>query len=628
LGPPAIKYRAFISYSHADSPIAEKVHRRLERFPIARDLIGRETSIGTVPKRLGPFFLDRSDFKAGPSLDEQTIAALDDSMALILIASPSAAKSRYVNEEIRLFRSRHPERACIPLIVDGAHETRECFPPAMRFKVSADGVISGKREDVPLAADLRKDADGLNLALSKIIATLLGLPTDEVFRRADRARRRQQLIQTAVAALVVLLLIVGGAAYWWSIQQGTVIADVEAIVAQYAGTELEEANSPLAGKGLAEAIRAIAEGAVKDPRYAKALELLRAQKPTEAEPLLKAVAEEKAKRAERDSKDAAAAYRNLAQIALVSDHKRAREYFLEAARLDDTDIEAMYEDGWTQTEAGNLEAGQKAYSRALELAKLGDHPDWAGLAQTGLGNIQVFRGNLDAAIAAYREAERILRPFAKLDPMGRGQMILASVYDQMGDVMRRERRSADALRSYRDSLNIHEHLAATHPHDTQDQVFLALSYDRIGRLLFAQGDLNGAEDFYRNSQNLRRAIATAGPDNPTSAGHLAGSDQEIGDIERERGDFISAIDSYGQAVGILERLARSDVESLQWQRNLAVAYEHISTMFANGGMKAEAFIPLQKARQIIARAATTWPEASVLTEDLERFDHQLADLSR
>jgi hypothetical protein len=259
-------------------------------------------------------------------LDEQTLTALDDSMALILIASPNAAKSPYVNEEVRLFRSRHPERACVPLIIDGAHEIGECFPPALRFKVSADGVILDER-DSPLAADLRKGADGFDLALSKIVATLLGLQTDEVFRRAQRVRRRWQLIWAAIAVVVVLLLIGGSAAYWLSWQRGVAIASAEEVVAQYAGSEYGEANGPSTGDGLAQAIRAIAEGAVTDPRLAKALAMIKAHKPAEAEPLLKAVAEEKAKRASREAKDAAAAYRNLGWIASVSDHKRAREYF-------------------------------------------------------------------------------------------------------------------------------------------------------------------------------------------------------------------------------------------------------------------------------------------------------------
>ena len=102
--PVAFKYRAFISYSHADTAWAKWLHRALEGFRIDKDLAGRETATGIVPKSLRPIFRDRDEFTAGHALTDQTQAALHASHALIAICSPSAAKSAYVNEKIRLSR--------------------------------------------------------------------------------------------------------------------------------------------------------------------------------------------------------------------------------------------------------------------------------------------------------------------------------------------------------------------------------------------------------------------------------------------------------------------------------------------------------------------------------------------
>ena len=139
--PAAFKYRAFISYSHADTSWTKWLHRGLERFRIDRDLVGRETTTGTIPKTLRPIFRDRSDFTAGHTLTDQTLAALDASHALIVICSPAAAKSGYVNNEIRLFKSRHPGRPVIPLIVAGkpGDPELECFPSALKFRLDAEG---------------------------------------------------------------------------------------------------------------------------------------------------------------------------------------------------------------------------------------------------------------------------------------------------------------------------------------------------------------------------------------------------------------------------------------------------------------------------------------------------------
>jgi hypothetical protein len=92
--PVEFRYRAFISYSHADAKWANWLHGRLEGYRIDRDLIGRQTAMGLIPKTLRPIFRDREDFTAGHSLSEQTLAALDDSAALIVFCSPDAAKSR------------------------------------------------------------------------------------------------------------------------------------------------------------------------------------------------------------------------------------------------------------------------------------------------------------------------------------------------------------------------------------------------------------------------------------------------------------------------------------------------------------------------------------------------------
>src|SRR6516165_6272149 len=98
------KYRAFLSYSHRDKAWGKWLHAALESHRIDKDLIGRQTPVGPVPKTFRPIFRDREDFSAGPSLTTQTIVALEASQFLIVICSPKAAQSHYVNEEVRRFK--------------------------------------------------------------------------------------------------------------------------------------------------------------------------------------------------------------------------------------------------------------------------------------------------------------------------------------------------------------------------------------------------------------------------------------------------------------------------------------------------------------------------------------------
>jgi hypothetical protein len=410
------KFRAFLSYSHADTGAAKRVHRRLEDFHLDKDLVGRVTPAGIIPQELRPIFRDRQDFDVGASLSGETNTALDSSAALILLASPHAARSKYVNEEVRLFKWRHPDRPVVPLIVDGTPGgvEDECFPPALRFTTNVDGSVTESPADV-LAADLREDGDGFELAISKVVARLIGLPPDDVFRRAERERRRQGRIRMSVGAVIAVLAIAGGVFSWQSFQQRATLSEVAALVDRYSVVSSAEAAVPGRRASLTQAITNIAEGAATDPRYGEALELLKAGKVSDAEPLLKAAAEDKEKRAKKDSTAAAAAYRNLASIAAVSNPGRARAYYEKAANLDPADIAGMYQNGWFQETAGRLDLAETAYRAVITKAKFSDG-EWLLWAQLGMGDIQRKRGHLDGALASYREAGTVAERMITADP--------------------------------------------------------------------------------------------------------------------------------------------------------------------------------------------------------------------
>ena len=210
----SFKYVAFLSYCHRDAGWAKWLHRRLEGFRFDKDLIGRETSFGTLPTSLRPILRDREDFSGGRTLTDATVAALDASAALIVLCSPVAATRPVVNEEVRLFRSRHPDRPVVPVIVDGTWPDN--FPPALRFELAADGSVTDRPLTI-LGPDLRDAADGKSLGLAKTVAGLTGLGADDVFRRAERARRRRTQFFAAVAGFCLLLAVLasGSAVYAW-----------------------------------------------------------------------------------------------------------------------------------------------------------------------------------------------------------------------------------------------------------------------------------------------------------------------------------------------------------------------------------------------------------------------------
>ncbi|MFT6462288.1 MAG: hypothetical protein ACJA0Y_001793, partial [Maricaulis maris] len=113
------RYKAFISYSHRDQDFARWLHRQLETYAIPPRLVGQDTGHGPVPRRLTPIFRDREDLAATRDLTASVREALAKSDALIVVCSPQAAASRWVNEEIRTYRNLNPDGIVLAAIVSG-----------------------------------------------------------------------------------------------------------------------------------------------------------------------------------------------------------------------------------------------------------------------------------------------------------------------------------------------------------------------------------------------------------------------------------------------------------------------------------------------------------------------------
>jgi tetratricopeptide (TPR) repeat protein len=208
------RYAAFISYSHADSGVARWLHRALEAYRLPRKLVGTASTFGPVAHRLPPIFRDRDELPASGDLGAELHAALADSRFQIVLCSPRAAASKWVNEEILAFKRVHGESRTLALIVSGepyAGDESECFPAALRFRLGPDGALSDQPAE-PIAADIRKGKDGRRLALLKLVAGIAGVPLDALVRR-DQARRQQRLVYLAAGSLAIAVLTGGLAIY-------------------------------------------------------------------------------------------------------------------------------------------------------------------------------------------------------------------------------------------------------------------------------------------------------------------------------------------------------------------------------------------------------------------------------
>ena len=190
------EYYAFISYNGADEDKAKWLQEKLEYYHIPAQLCKDYPSL---PKKIRPVFLDKTDI-SGTELKKSLNKELYSSRFLIVICSPEAVKSYWVNDEIRSFIEQGKRKYIIPLIVRGKphseNKEEECLPPDL---------LKLEKENEIRAIDLNRK-EGKEHALVDVIATMFGVRFDTLWQRHKRRKRKIQAIWfSSICALLVLL---------------------------------------------------------------------------------------------------------------------------------------------------------------------------------------------------------------------------------------------------------------------------------------------------------------------------------------------------------------------------------------------------------------------------------------
>jgi WD40 repeat protein len=260
------KYTAFISYSHEDKGVARWLHRKLDGYSPPRLPNGpsSETERRSRKSRWR-VFLDDEEFAAAGDLTKETQEALAASQNLIVICSPSAVRSDYVNREIRFFKRHAGGGQIFAVIVRGTphHPADECFPEALTEAVDADGAGPGAE---PLAADLQ--IFRRRQVLYKVRAGILGISYGDFVDRESARRVRRIVWATGMSAGVAIVMVLAVAAAIVQAreaarnlgeslvqrgQRAVAVADVSEAAISFRKA-LASADSPLARSGLIETL--------------------------------------------------------------------------------------------------------------------------------------------------------------------------------------------------------------------------------------------------------------------------------------------------------------------------------------------------------------------------------------
>src|ERR1700693_5856030 len=136
-------YDAFISYSRKDVEFVNRLVMALQRYTAPRGM-------PVSNKRLN-VFVDRQDFQTG-DYEVRLNQYLANSGKLVVICSPRARGSEFVNQEIRTFAALHGAENIIPVLIAGIPDN-EATPASQLEKAFPSEVFELMK--MPAAIDYR-----------------------------------------------------------------------------------------------------------------------------------------------------------------------------------------------------------------------------------------------------------------------------------------------------------------------------------------------------------------------------------------------------------------------------------------------------------------------------------------
>lgn len=520
------KYRAFLSYSHDDRKWADWLHRALERYRVPPHLRQASRENVALPRNLCPIFRDREELPSASNLPSIIQKALADSESLIVICSPSAAKSRWVDDEVRRFQElgRGGRILCIifggdPLARDGSG----CFPPSLRHPVDSLGRPLAMPEE-PIAADARGGRTERERAKFMLIAGLLGVGLDELLQR-DLHRRHRNMFAMATGAMLLAVIMAGLTVFAFLAQAESERrrADAENLV----GFMLGDLREDLHSIGRLDLYSSVADQAME---YFRSL-------------------------GEADARDEVIAQRAL----------------------------ALRQIGTARLDLGDMAGALGAYGEALQISKAvaarnPNRTDWQlALAEShfAVGEVYWQRGDYAAAGAKFMEQLALVDAMVEANPSDVELLGHAGyAWTNYGRILERSEKLAEARTAYEKVMDIFRQLMALKPHDVEVVLEVGFAHNNLGKLSMAQGLLDEAEMHFQTDLEIKLSIHQQDPVHNLWRDYLAASHFWLGRLLQSRAFYSQALRHGESSLALLDALLLTDPAMTPWRQRRA-AVEHL-----------------------------------------------------
>jgi eukaryotic-like serine/threonine-protein kinase len=516
------RYYAFLSYSHKDKELADWLHRELEKFRVPHALAGKLTANGVVPRRLTPIFRDQHDLSAGGELAVEIEAALAASQFLVVLCSPTAASSRWMNLEIESFKRTRPEGCVLAAVASGepfasdmpGREKEESFPVALRYRYDRRGHRTAKRAE-PLAADFRDAGEGKRLAFLKLVAGMLGVGLDELVKREATGRHRR-LAYLAAGSLAGM-----------------------AVTSTLAVTAIQARNSAQAQRREAETLVEFMLGDLKDK-----LEPIGRLDALDGVGQRVLAYYQKQKTAELTDAGLTQRSRALSLMGQVAFSRGDQDV---AWRL------------YREALAGSAETVRRSPDDPQRLFDHAQNIFW-------IGEVARKRGHIDQAEAAYREYKRLADRMVALQPDNlKWRMEVLYANEDLAIALKAKRRFAEAAQLFGGSVGLLQSLSSIDPANMEYKRELANLLGWFADAQSALGQLDSAiETRRREIAFVERLIAGGSKDTGLRA-RLMPAHEGLGILLTAQGKTEAGLAEYRLALAEANRLLAIEPNNSEWR---------------------------------------------------------------
>jgi tetratricopeptide (TPR) repeat protein len=587
-------YDAFISYSHAkDKPVASALQSVIQK-------LGKPW----YRRRALRLFRDDTSLSATPHLWPTIEKALSESRFLLVLASPEAAASQWVNKEVTWWLEHKGIDTLLLAVVDGEiawDNTRGDF--TWREATPLPPVLAGRFTSEPKWVDLRawrlspdaRNVDFTSLA-ADFAAAIHGMPKEDLLSQEVRQQRRA--LTLAWSAVATLLVLVGIAAWqWWEAD----VAKKEAQTAARIATEQRD-RAERTLKAATSTANSLVNDLARKFRYRTGIPLSLV----------------------REIVDRA---RNLQQQLVASGETAPDLRRSEAMALAEVASTLLAQGDAVSALAA---AEQERDVMAALVSSNGNDTEWQrawAYAYGVVGDALSALGRQPSALEAYKTADEILVQLVKSDPNQRlWQNQHSAILRSIADTLRTMGRSEEAIAALRQAVSVSEKLVDVDPENVDWQFGLAESRDGLGRTLDAAGKLSEALAELQQGLVIRQRLAARDPQNGDYQNEVYRSFLSLADLYRHDDKLSEAIAVLQEGLGVLEPIAARDPGNGLWQNNLSTLHQRMGDVYVRAGNLEKAAEQFQQDLPIREKLAAANPERDEWQQYLANAYNRMGDI--